>query len=115
MSTRKQGSADKERFWRTTMRQWRRSGMSVRAFCEAHGLAQPTFYAWRRSLAHRDPKHVQFVPVQVIPETRPVSTTDEAFSGLELVLNDRRRLRIQAGFDAATLQRLLTVLEEGRP
>ena len=48
MSTRKQGSADKERFWRTTMRQWRRSGMSVRAFCEAHGLAQPTFYAWRR-------------------------------------------------------------------
>ena len=44
----------KEQFWRRTLRQWRRSGLSVRAYCAEHGLAEPSFYAWRRIVAERD-------------------------------------------------------------
>src|ERR1700733_6463413 len=44
----------KEQFWRRTFRQWRRSGLSVRAYCAEHGLAEPSFYAWRRIVAERD-------------------------------------------------------------
>ena len=44
----------KERFWRRVVRQWRQSGQTVRDFCAAHGLAEPSFYAWRRTLAQRD-------------------------------------------------------------
>jgi transposase len=104
----------KERFWRTRLRQWSRSGLSVRAFCEAEGLSEPSFYSWRRSLAVRDTQAVGFVPVRVAPEPEPVAA-DASASGLELLLGGGRRLRVGPGFDAPTLQRLLRALEEGRP
>jgi hypothetical protein len=44
----------KERFWRQTMRRQRRSGLTIRAYCEEHGLKEPSFYWWRRRLAWRD-------------------------------------------------------------
>ena len=62
MSTRKERSASKEQFWRTMVRQWRQSGLSVRAFCRRHGLLEPNFFAWRRTLAERD----------AAPDTTPV-------------------------------------------
>ena len=111
MSTGKPRDLSKERFWRTLLRQWRDSGLSVRAFCEQRSLAQPSFYAWRRTLAQRDAE-VQFVPVRLAPEP---TTTTPGTAALELVLDGRRLLRIGPGFDAATLQRLLTLLEDGRP
>ena len=40
MSTIHQRRASKERFWRTRVRRWHSSGLSVRAFCEEHGLAE---------------------------------------------------------------------------
>ena len=59
MSTNKQRSISKEQFWRRMVRQWRGSGLSVRAFCEEHGLSEPSFYAWRRTLAARDAAAVE--------------------------------------------------------
>ena len=52
----RQGKRDvgKERFWRRALRQWRRSGLSVRAYCAEHGLTEALFYAWRRVIAQRD-------------------------------------------------------------
>jgi hypothetical protein len=115
MSTRKQRSADKERFWRRTLRQWRQSGLSVRAFCRLHDLPEPHFYFWRRALDERDRDTPAFVPVQVVPEPGPVQPSDVPASGLELLLAGGRVLRINPGFDADTLRRLLTLLEEPRP
>jgi hypothetical protein len=112
--------------------QWRRSGLSVRAFCRERGLLEPNFYAWRRTLAARDAEAVAFVPVQVVvaegesaprakrssaptAEGASASTVELASAALELVVDGRRVLRIGPGFDAATLQRVLPLLEEGRP
>ena len=97
------------------MRQWRCSGLSVRAFCAAQGLAEPSFYAWRRILALRDAAAVPFVPLTVKPEPKPATAADPSVAALELVLNAGRRLRIAPGFDGPTLVRLLTLLEEGQP
>jgi hypothetical protein len=44
----------KERFWRQAIRRQRRSGLSIRAYCEENGLKEPSFYWWRRELAWRD-------------------------------------------------------------
>jgi transposase-like protein len=111
MSTINQRRDSKERFWRMTVRRWRGSGLSVRAYCEQHELAEPTFYAWRRSIQERDAAAVRFVPVQVVPETPAESSS----GALELVVGAGRRLRVGPGFDAPTLRRLLALLEEGRP
>ena len=50
MFTNNQRSRNKEQFWRRMVRQCRGSGLSVRGFCEEHGLSEPNFYAWRRIL-----------------------------------------------------------------
>jgi hypothetical protein len=115
MSTRKQRSADKERFWRRTLRQWRRSGLPVRAFCRLHDLPEPHFYFWRRTLDERDRTTPTFVPVQVVPEPIPVNLGEGQRSGLELLLAGGRVLRVHPGFDADTLRRLLVFLEGPRP
>ena len=105
-----------ERLWRRRLAHWRRSGLSVRAYCAAHGLTEPNFYAWRRELRRRDarraagPPPAAFVPISVLPPPIPVP--------LELVLPDGRVLRIPAGFDADTLRRVLATCEspsEGPP
>jgi transposase len=114
MSTTSQRRVSQEQFWRAMLRRWHSSGLSVRAFCEEHGLAVPSFYAWRRTLAQRD-SAVSFVPVQVLPEPEPRTTAAGPPSSLELVLGTGRVLRVAPGFDGPTLRRLLALLEEGRP
>jgi len=115
MSPSSQRGNSKEQFWRRMVRQWRSSGLSVRDFCAEKDLSEPSFYAWRRTLAERDAEAVRFVPVRVVPEEQPIANDNNVSSGLELVLRAGRVLRIGPGFDAATLQRLLALLEEGRP
>jgi transposase-like protein len=114
MATNNQRSRSKEQFWRRMVRQCQGSGLSVRAFCEDYGLSEPSFYAWRRILKERDAAAVRFVPVQVTPApTAPLA--DSSADALELLLGVGRRVRVGPGFDGPTLQRLLALLEEGRP
>jgi hypothetical protein len=129
MAGRGKRDCGKERFWRRALRQWRRSGLSVRAYCAEHGLTEPSFYAWRRIVAQRDQEsaHVRakpergnvhravpasddapvFVPLRVIDVATQVA--------LEVVLERGWVVRILRGFDADTLRQLLAVLEEERP
>jgi hypothetical protein len=99
------------------LRQWRRSGQSVRVFCAEHDLQEASFYSWRRIIEQRDrqalphaatlsssePDAPAFVPVQVVAADMP--------STLEVVLGSGRVVRVPVGFDAATLTSLLAVLE----
>jgi hypothetical protein len=100
----------KEQQWRRWIAQWRVSGLSVRAFCARHGLATARFYNWRRVLQRRAAEQPAFVPVQVVADVVPAQT-----SALEVVLTDGRAVRVDPGFDATTLRRLLAVLEGEGP
>lgn len=116
---------DKERTWRRRLRDWRRSGLSVRAFCDWHALSEPSFYAWRRELAQREqevsvrrarPKKemeeraaaARFLPVQVMPDS---ALDGSAARCLEVQLPTGVRLRVPAGFDRQTLSDVLAALE----
>ena len=118
----------KERFWRRVIRQWRRSDGTVRDFCDSQGVSEPSFYAWRRTLAARDhaakqrrrrPRSARqrretadatptFLPVQIVP----TNSVDTRLSGIEIVAGNGHVVRVAPGFDIATLRRLLAVLEE---
>ena len=110
----------KERFWRQAVRRWRRSGLSVRAFCAAEGFSEPSFYAWRRELARRDQEAGDvaptFVPLHVRADVDVESGPRDvaASPAIDLVLANGRRLCVPAGFDAAMLRLLLAVAEEPR-
>jgi hypothetical protein len=100
----------KEQQWRRWIHLWQKSGMSIRAFCALHELAQPHFYAWRRVIQKRDAATISFVPVHVVPDEQPAPVRP-----FEVVLAGGRTLRVAPGFDAATLRQLLAVLEEVPP
>ncbi len=119
MSGRGDRDLGKERFWRRMLGRWQRRGGSVRGFCAEHGLSEPAFYSWRRTLAARDQEGTSrqprrrgprgrgasaFVPVHVLPA-----------AALEVVFPDGRVVRVPAGFDPATLRQLLGVLDEASP
>jgi len=121
MSRRGQQDRGKERFWRRVVGQWRRSGLTIRDFCEQQSLSEPSFYAWRRTIAERDReassgrrRRVRDQPV-ASPLFVPLRVTPSA-SVLEIVLGQGRVIRVPPGFDPATLRLLLAVLdEEQRP
>ena len=113
----------KERRWRGHLAAWRRSGQSVRAFCAAQGLSEPSFYSWRRALAQgkrrRGPrktpsdstasaaertKPLPFLPVRLVEDT-------PSAAAVEVVLRGGRVVRVAAGFSAQTLREVVAVLE----
>ena len=118
----RQRDVGKERFWRDVIRRWQQSGLTVRAFCDAHGHSEVSFHAWRRTITQRDRQadgmpvvdggrdHLPtFVPVRVRPTFMP---TTPSSAPLEVVVGKDRVVRVSPGFDAATLRNLLAVLEE---
>jgi len=115
MFTKNQQRSSREQFWRTMVGRWQGSGLSVRVFCQRHGLSQPSFYSWRRTFAVRDAATVHFAPVRIVPDPTPEAAADAGRAGLELVLGTGYWLRVGVGFDGPTLQRLLALLQEGRP
>lgn len=119
MSRRGERDRAKERFWRRMLRQWRHSGQAVRDFCAEQGLAEPSFYAWRRTLAQRDrqerreprPAASRRNGQVGVPTFVPVHVTLGTAALLQLVVG-QRVVRVPAGFDPATLRQLLALLEE---
>jgi transposase-like protein len=99
----------KEQQWRRWIGQWQRSGLTIRAFCQRHNLSQPSFYAWRREIQHRDATAGTLVPVQLVGDDEPDSA-----STFEVVLPSGPTLRVPPRFEVATLRQLLAVLQEVR-
>jgi hypothetical protein len=123
----------KERLWRRRVAAWRRSGQSVRAYCESAGVSEPSFYAWRRVLVERaalvragaahGADHVvpgqakvigvpskgaaisPFVPVRLVED-------GAATAAVEVVLRGGRVVRVAAGFAATTLRAVVAVMED---
>jgi hypothetical protein len=47
-------SRERERYWREHLEACDRSGLTTKAYAEAHGLSTSMLYSWRRELASRD-------------------------------------------------------------
>ncbi len=103
-----QGRVGREPYWRQVVDRWKRSGLTVPAFCRSEGLNQATFYHWRWKLKRRDQATPAFLPVRVIADKPAVPT-----GGIEVVLANGRCLRVGAGFDPHTLVQLVALLEDG--
>jgi hypothetical protein len=116
----KRRDPDKERFWRSAMRRWQRSGQTIAAFCREADLSVAGFHWWRRELNRRDrtdantgrrqhPRSaVPFVPVQL---TSPAS----AFSGqsvIEIAFPHGAVVRVDSDVNRDALATVMAVLED---
>jgi transposase-like protein len=108
--------AGKQRHWLDLVQRWQRTKLTVREFCERHQLSEASFYAWRRVLRERG--LLQDPPTESATSSNPafvkltVSAESAAASAVEIVLSDRRLLRVRPGFDADMLLQLVRLLEE---
>ena len=117
----------RERFWRRTIRQQEKSGLTVPDFCRREDLKDWTFRWWRQELARRDqklssvPRHEQeghpieptpaFLPVRIVDQ-EPISPQPPP--PIEIVWPTGPTVRVPAGFDRRTLDEILRVLEGRR-
>lgn len=102
-------TVEKERYCRKTIREAARSRVSIREFCRERKLNESQFYRWQRRL-----KQAQGPGAKKETGASFALVTDEAGAmeaGIELVLNDGRRLRIARGVDPETLRAVLAVVE----
>src|SRR3712207_1781933 len=90
--------------WRQHIADQERSDLSVKQFCTGRGLAECSFYAWRKRLRAAGP--VRFALV----ERRAAQRGDGKDGWLELILVTGERLRISSGVDSAMLRTVLQAL-----
>jgi hypothetical protein len=101
--------------WRALVDAYEASGLSARAFCAQRGVAQSTFYHWRRRLREDAAglgagplPGVQLVPVRVLAQ-RPAPGGGGA-SGIALLACGGVRIEVACGFDGTTLTQVLATL-----
>ncbi len=110
---------DRQQFWRDHVAGWKSSGLSLRLYSERHGLKAGTLGSWNSRLkaqaadapaSSAGPEAAAtFLAVHVAEPT--VSVPEPRDEGIELALPGGCVVRIGRGFDAVTLDRLLTVIE----
>ena len=87
-----------------------------REFCVKHGVALSTLDFWRkrrrqeRGVVASGGSRLVAVELAGLSERTRI---EPAGGGLAVVVSQGRRIEVSRGFDAATLERLLDVLERG--
>jgi hypothetical protein len=106
--------------------QWRKSGLSLPAFCAPRGVNANTMSGWVHKTAYReaidrargealaakapDRARPAFLPVRVADVPARGRTPGRA--GVAVVIGPGRRVVVAPGFDAETLRRVVAVLED---
>jgi hypothetical protein len=109
----------KERHWAKTIKEAVRSGQSIREFCTRRRIKESQFYWWRRKLEElRQERALRRQGKKDSAgndgEARFALVSDQAGevdAGIELVLEDGRRLRIGRGVDEDTLRTVLETMD----
>ena len=110
-------SVEREQCWRRHLDQQRASRLSVRDYCQRHGLSEHSFYGWRRTIAERD-RRGKAIPPQPLaaPAFLPVAVVDGPprlhDSPIEIRFADGRRVRVRTGCDRTLLADVLAILHE---
>jgi hypothetical protein len=89
------------------------SGLLREAFCQQRGLAVGTLDKYRRRVHDRQQSNNgSMLPVEVVWSTGQNPNGDAGRDGVLVVeLRGGRRIEVRRGFDAGTLERLLTLLD----
>jgi hypothetical protein len=106
----------KEKFWRQTVRSFADSEQSVREFCQTRQLSEPSFYAWRRTLARRDADRSKAArPSATVPAFLPIRLAGASDASgdmpFEVVLAGGHRIRLRPPVDRAALLEIVTALQ----
>ena len=113
-----------ERRYRRLLEEHARSGLSQAEFAKRKGIPATTLSWWRGEIGHRDRLRSErngngathppgLLPVEIVPTKNlaPSKKSDTTRPVFAVRLRSGRELRVQHGFDAQELKRLIEVLE----
>lgn len=119
----RQQPAERERHWRSVLHRQRKSGQSVRGFCQQNAISQATFYNWRRRLTPSGPGERNASTAAIESSSRTARSTPfiplkikglmSSGSVIEVVHPRGHLVRIPAAFDGEALHRIFAVLDQG--
>jgi transposase len=93
--------------WQQLILEHKQSGLTVKAFCQKHGVSEALFYSWRkRVVAEVQPARFALVA------TNSEMPSARGLQPLQLVLASGERLEIPSGTDEATLRTVLGLLRQ---
>jgi len=98
---------------RRVLARWQRSGLTLREFGEKRGIPLSTLAWWRRVLRRAGDEEVNGTAVKnavVFTEVPKPANVPRKPAVLEIVLHSGHMVRVPAGVDPATLQRVLQAL-----
>ena len=108
----KSSSVDLQRFWRGTIRKWRKSGLSTRQFCKSQNLSESSFYFWRKKSANTKLADTSKRKGKATSGFIEVSIPDGNPFTLELVLTSGNILKIGSSVDNNILKNVLSAMKE---
>src|ERR1700753_4377106 len=82
--------------WRQLISEHKQCGLTVKAFCQKHGVSEALFYTWRKRVVAED-QPARFALVA----TNGVTASAPALPPIQLVLAGGERLEIPSGTGAA--------------
>src|SRR5438270_13076599 len=94
--------------WQQLISEHKQGGLTVKAFCQKHGVGEALFYSWRKRVVAEDqPARFALVATNGVAASAPMAPP------LQLVLAGGERLEIPRGTDEATLRTVLGLLRQG--
>jgi hypothetical protein len=119
----------KEQFWRRTIADRHRCGLSIKAYCQREGVEPQSFHRWQQVLGRRDrdvpfqrtvdrpdsltqpARSSAFLPVRVVQNVaEPTAST----TAIETAFDSGPTVRVTRHFDPRALDLVLSVLEARR-
>ena len=95
--------------WRQIIDGQRPSELTVAAYCRDRGITEGSFYLWKKRLSGAVPSRPKHLPASAFVEVNPSNPAKG--NAIEIVLHNKRRLRVHAGFDRKLLLDLIHALE----
>ena len=101
----------KAKQWQTTIKRWKKSGLSITRWCKQEGISRPSFFYWGRKLGE--------LPFSTRKRSSPsgpagfIELERETRSGIELSFGEIK-IHLEEDFNKNTLKRLLEVAKEAR-
>ena len=99
---------------RRELARWQRSGLKLREFGQKHGIPPSTLSWWRQVFRRAGEEEVNGAAAEtavVFTEVPPSANVPRTAAVVEIVLHSGHLVRVPAGADTATLQRVLQALQ----
>ena len=102
---------EREAYWRGQIAACEASGESIVRYCRGAGIALSKYHWWKGELKRRDGSCSVMPVFAEVRVHAPLRIGSGSGSGIEVALAGGRVVRVERGFDAATLAEVVAVLE----